>query len=187
MKKWSKFKKIMNIVALVSTVLTIIFFIIYKFNEKDIIETLTITFLTIAFHFDIRLIIGNIVPLFKNKININSKYYKLRKIEEKIYNIIKVKKWKAKAPTYEPDEFNIEKHTIKEIIVNMCNSEIIHTINTIVSYIPLVFIIWHGSPIVFVITSICASIYDLQFVVIQRYNRPRMMKIMERKEKISVI
>lgn len=187
MKKWSKFKKIMNIVALVSTVLTIIFFIIVKFNKKVIIETLKITFLTIAFHFDIRLIIGNIVPLFKNKININSNYYKLRKIEEKIYNIIKVKKWKRKAPTYEPDEINIDKYTIKEILVNMCNSEIIHTINTIVSYIPLIFIIWYGKPIVFVITSICASMYDLQFVAIQRYNRPRMMKIMERKEKISVI
>ena len=48
MKKWSKFKKIMNIVALVSTVLTIIFFIIVKFNKKVIIETLKITFLTIA-------------------------------------------------------------------------------------------------------------------------------------------
>ena len=79
---------------------------------------LAITSLTIAFHFDIRLIIGNIVPKFKNKININHSYYKLKKFEEKIYSKIKVKKWKSKIPTYDPDEFNTEKNSLGEIIVN---------------------------------------------------------------------
>ncbi len=154
-------------------------FAISKIDEFQSFDNFDITIIDIA---DSSLWYNN-----SDTVNINSNYYKLRKIEEKIYNIIKVKKWKTKAPTYEPDEINIDKYTIKEILVNMCNSEIIHTINTIVSYIPLIFIIWYGKPIVFVITSICASMYDLQFVAIQRYNRPRMMKIMERKEKISVI
>jgi len=48
----------------------------------------------------------------------------------------------------------------------MCNSEIIHTINAVISYLPLIFISWFGSPIIFIVTSIFASIYDLQFVII---------------------
>ena len=182
MKNWSSFKVIMNIIAIVSTILTIIFYIISKFNNTGIFVTLAITSLTIAFHFDIRLIIGNIVPKFKNKININNSYYKLKKFEEKIYSKIKVKKWKSKVPTYEPDEFNTEKNSLEEIIVNMCNSEIVHTINAVISYLPLIFISWFESPIIFIVTSIFASIYDLQFVIIQRYNRPRVMRIRERKD-----
>ena len=181
-KKWSKPKTIMNEIAIVSTMLTIILFIIHRFFDIEIIETLGITFLTISFHFDIRLAIGSIVPLFKSSINVNNKWFKLNKIENKLYEIMRVKKWKSKAPTYEPDEFNVEKHTYKEIVVNMCNSEIVHEINVLISYLLLIFIIWFGSPIVFILTSILASIYDLQFVIIQRYNRPRIIKIMKRKE-----
>ena len=181
-KKWSKSKIIMNVAAIVSTILTIVLFIMHRFINTEIIETLGITFLTISFHLDIRLVIGNIVPLFKSKINVNSKWFKLNRIEDKIYKIIKVKKWKSKVPTYEPDEFSTEKYSLEEIVRNMCNSEIVHEINVLISYFPLIFIIWFGSPIVFILTSILASMYDLQFVIIQRYNRPRIIKIMKRKE-----
>ncbi|MDE5569406.1 MAG: hypothetical protein K2I82_01975 [Ruminococcus sp.] len=36
---------------------------------------------------------------------------------------------------------------------------------------------------VFIITSVFASIYDLQFVILQRYNRPRLIKIAYKKER----
>ncbi len=185
MKEWNSFKKTMVISATITSLLTLLFFVLYKIIDVKILKTLSITFLTIAFHFDIRLIIGNIVPLFKNRININSKYYKLKKFEEVIYKKIKVKRWKSKVPTYEFDEYDINKHSLDEIIRNMCNSEIIHTIDIFISYIPLLLIICFGSPIVFILTSIIASIFDLQFVIIQRFNRPRIIKILEEKKNMQ--
>lgn len=185
MKKWNTFKKIMVISAISTSIFTILFFALYKIIGIEILKVLSITFLTIAFHFDIRLIIGNIVPLFKNKININSKYFKLKKYEEIVYKKIKVKSWKAKVPTYNDKEFDIKTHSLDEIVRNMCNSEIIHTIDLFISYIPLLLIICFGSPIVFTLTSILASLFDLQFVIIQRYNRPRVIKIIEDERNIQ--
>ena len=183
MNKNSKFKAIMNTSSIIFTFLTIAFFVLFHlYKDKEILEILAITCLTIAFHFDIRLILGNLISKFKKYINTNKKYYRLNKFEEKIYNIIKVKKWKRNVSTYNPDEFDIKKNSKDELIRNMCNSEIIHTINVFISYIPLLFIIWFNQPIAFIITSIIASLYDLHFVIIQRYNRERLMKIIEKNE-----
>ena len=98
----------MVISSIITTILTILFFVLYKISNVNILKVFAITFLTIAFHFDIRIIIGNVVPLFKNKINVNSKYFKLKRYEEVLYNKIKVKNWKAKAPSYSPDEYDIK-------------------------------------------------------------------------------
>ncbi len=176
----NKVNKVMIYSALIITLLTCLLFInnFYSYNES--IEALAITLLTVAFHLDSRLIIGAIISKFKNKINYNSKYYKTRKLENKIYKILKVKKWKSKVGTFDTDEFNLEKNTMEDILINMCNSEKIHTINIFISYIPLSFIIWFGQPYAFIVTSIFASLYDLLFVMVQRYNRPRIEKIIHR-------
>lgn len=184
MNKWSGFKKFMIISAIISTILTILIFILYKIIEGEILETLSITFFTIAYHLDIRLIIGNIIPLYKNKININSKYFELKKFEDVLYKKIKVKKWKSKVPAYSPEEFDINKQTLEEIVRNICNSEIVHTANIIASYIPLFFIIFFGTPAVFIITSVLVSLIDLFLVIIQRYNRPRLIKVIGKMKNI---
>ena len=98
MKKWSRYKKGMIIFAIVTTILTVLFFISYNKAGYGILNILAITFLTTAFHFDIRLLVGNIIPKFKNKTNINSGYFKLRKSEEVVYKKIRVKNWKTKTP-----------------------------------------------------------------------------------------
>lgn len=182
-RQMSKFSVLMNSISIVSTIFAAILWIIVKLTQSEIISMIAITFLTIAFHFDIRLLIGNIIPKYKNRININHKYYQTKQIEKKIYKKLKVKEWKSKVPSYDLDEFNINKCSIEEIIINMCNSEIIHSINFILSYIPIIFSIWFGEIEVFIITSVLASIYDLQFVILQRYNRPRFFRILNRKQK----
>ena len=39
-------------------------------------------------------------------------------------------------------------------------------------------LLW-GKTWIFVLTAIAAMIFDAQFIVIQRYNRPRMIKVLE--------
>ena len=182
MKNHISFKKVMYIISFMSTLLTIIFFAVNNFISSGILLTLAVTSMTFAYHFVIRLIIGYIIPLFKGKINVDSRHFKVSETEKNIYKKLNVKNWKSKVPTYNPDEFDIKKNSIQQLIINCCNSEIVHTANIFASYIPILFSIWFNSLPVFIITSVLASIYDLQFVVLQRYNRPRLIKSAYRKE-----
>lgn len=47
----------------------------------------------------------------------------------------------------------------------------------ILSFVPLIAVRWFGSFYVFLITSIGGAMFDLVFVIIQRYNRARIIKI----------
>lgn len=181
MKNQGNFKKVMYTVSFVSALLTVILFAINNFINSAILLALAVTSMTVAYHFCIRLVIGNIIPLFKVKINTESRYFQVSETEKSIYKKFKVKDWKSGVPTYNPDEFDIRKNSVEQLIINGCNSEIVHTANIVASYIPILFSIWFNSLPVFIVTSVFASIYDLQFVVLQRYNRPRLLKSIKRR------
>ncbi len=92
-----------------------------------------------------------------------------------------MKAWKDKMPTYNPENFSYKKYSCDEIAQAMCQSELVHETNMILSFMPLMAAKWFGSFYVFFITSVCGAIFDLLFVVLQRYNRARVMKIVLRK------
>lgn len=55
--------------------------------------------------------------------------------------------------------------------------------NEIISLSTLLFIIpWSDGVWAFLISAIVAMIFDSQFIIIQRYNRPRIVKILEREK-----
>lgn len=174
----------MYTVSFASSLLTVILFAINNFIDSAILLALAVTSMTVAYHFCIRLIIGNIIPLFKAKINPESKYFQVSETEKSIYKKLNIKSWKSGVPTYNPNEFDIKKNSVEQLIINCCNSEIVHTANIFASYIPILFSIWFNSLPVFVVTSVFASVYDLQFVILQRYNRPRLLKIAEKRKKL---
>lgn len=181
MKNQSNFKKIMHTFSFMFTLLTVILFTANNFINSGILLFSAVTCMTFAYHFDIRLVIGCIIPIFKEKINVDSRYFKVSETEKNIYKKLNIKSWKSRVPTYNPDEFDIKKNSIEQLIINCCNSEIVHTANIFASYIPILFSIWFNSLPVFIITSVLASIYDLQFIVLQRFNRPRLIKSAHKK------
>lgn len=85
-------------------------------------------------------------------------------------------------PAYSPDTFSNKKHTWDEIAQAMCQSELVHETNIVLSFAPLVASVRFGAFSVFLITSICAAVLDLMFVIMQRYNRPRIVKMILREE-----
>lgn len=174
-------KKIMNSTAVIAAVCTIIFIILYEIYQQDIWLTLAITFGTIGYHFVMRLVIGLVVnKLIKHPFLYNNRWFSSKSFEKYLYRKLKVKNWKRKMPTYNPDSFSLEKHTLEEIIQNMCISEIVHEVIIVFSFFPLFMAIPFGTFPVFLITSICAACVDATFVIMQRYNRPRLAKIMKR-------
>ena len=91
-------------------------------------------------------------------------------------------KWKKHIPSYSPETFSLKHHSLEEIIQATCQSEIVHELILIFSYLPILLTIFFDSFLVFLITSIIASLIDLTFVIVQRYNRPRLIRLLTRKK-----
>lgn len=157
---------------------TIITAILYRCFDREIYLTLAITFGTITYHLGIRLLVGLLYKtIMGNQADYTKKWYQVRPYEKKLYQSLKVKTWKNKIPTYNPESFSIKNHSWHEIAQVMCQAELVHETNMLLSFLPLITAKWFGSFFVFLITSICGSIFDLLFVIVQRYNRARIIRI----------
>lgn len=168
-------------------IISIICFILYyrKKYISQVILWLGITAFTIMYHLWVRIIMGNVMKLFKKHLNYNQAWFKEKSFEKKIYEILRVKKWKKKALTYNPELFYLKDNSLEEIANTMAKVELDHWVNELISLSTLLFgAIW-GNLWIFMISAIAAMIFDGQFIVIQRYNRPRVTRILERKEVIS--
>ena len=155
---------------------------------RNICKTETILWIgiiafTIMYHFWVRIIMGNVSKLFKKHINYKQWWFKEKSFEKGLYKLLHVKEWKGKALTYNPELYSLKQHSLEEIANTMVKSEVDHWINEVISLSTLLFIIPWGRTWAFVISAIVAMIFDSQFIIIQRYNRPRILKVLK-KEKI---
>ena len=173
--------KIMKFSSVISSILTIIFALIYQVLSNDIVFSLMITFATIMYHFVIRLVAGGLINYFmRNQADYTKKWFYVSQKELKFYQVIKVKKWKNKMPTYSEDTFDVSKHTWDEIVQATCQSELVHEVNVILSFIPIFASLWVGAFEVFLVTSILSAGFDLLFVFMQRFNRARILKMRQK-------
>ena len=136
----------------------------------------------IMYHFWIRIIMGNVTKLFQKHINYNGWWFKERKFEKGLYKLLRVKEWKGKALTYNPELFSLKEYSLEKIANTMTKAEVDHWINEIISITTMLFTIPWGAFWVFLIQAIVAMIFDSQFIIIQRYNRPRIVRILEREK-----
>ncbi len=144
-----------------------------------------ITFGTFFYHFGMRLLVGSVLDrIMGNKADYRKKWYQLRPFEIRLYQILKVKKWKGRMPTYDPACFDPKLHSWDEIAQAMCQAEIVHQVIVVMSFIPLLFAVPFGSFWIFLVTSLLAACCDLSFVVMQRFNRPRILKFIA-KERVA--
>lgn len=127
-----------------------------------------------------RLAVGFIVDgIFHNKIDYKKSWFYEKKFEKPLYKILKVKKWKDKMPTFSPETFNLKTHSLEEIASAMCQAELVHLIIIPLSFAPMFTVFIWGGFWSFFITSVLSAILDSLFVIIQRYNRPRIVKMIK--------
>ena len=178
----------MYTVIVITVIVSIICFILYYGNiyKNNIILWTGITAFTIMYHFWGRIILNNVSKLFKKNINYKQWLFKERKLEKKLYKILRVKDWKGKALTYNPESFSLKEHSLEEIANTMAKSEVDHWINEAISLSTMLFSLILGKFWIFCLTAVAAMIFDSQFIIIQRYNRPRIVKILEKKSKEKV-
>ncbi|MDE6133851.1 MAG: hypothetical protein K2G04_10835, partial [Oscillospiraceae bacterium] len=154
MKKMTARSSMQNTAA-VSLAAGIIFTVLNKFLPNLFFISLKITSYTVFYHFGVRFLIGGIMQAaFKNKMNYLKSWFLPKDFEVGLYKRLGVKRWKNKMPTYNPDTFSLEKHSVEEILGASCQAEIVHEINVIASFVPLLFSLAVGVFPVFLITSL---------------------------------
>lgn len=174
--------RIVTRTTIILTVSTIICAVLFYLCNMDFFLTMAITLGTIWYHFVMRLVVGKLVNVFAaGGLDYNNIWFRQKEFEPRLYKMLRVKRWKDKMPTYKPQDFVIREHSPQEIINTMCISELVHEVIIVCSFIPIVFSKVWGAFWVFVLTSVAAAVFDLIFVILQRYNRPRVVKVLDSK------
>ncbi len=180
-------KKILIVTAFLA--LGAVFFSFLHFSTGNgAALSIAITFGTAFYHFAVRLLTGFIINArLGNNIDYTKPWFEEKSFEKRLYEMLKVKSLKKHMPAFEPIFFDMKKRTVKEIIMAGCQAEIVHEIILLLSFVPLLFTVWFGSFGVFFVTSLLAAAFDSIFVIIQRYNRPRLVKLAERQAKDGTV
>lgn len=174
--------KIVKGIAAFSLAATVILAISYKVTSSGILLPLAITSGTIAYHFVMRLMVGLAFhATMRNKADYRKRWYQVGKWEMAVYEKLKVKQWKRRMPTYDPALFDPRLHTWEEIVQAMCQAELVHETIAVLSFLPILAGIWFGEYPVFIVTSVLSAACDMVFVIMQRYNRQRVTKLLNRK------
>lgn len=142
-----------------------------------VLWTGVVTF-TLTYHFWLRLIMGSITR--RLHIHHGQWWFKERKFEKKLYKLLRVRKWKEKVLTYDPDAFSQEKHSLEEIANAMSKAETDHWINQLIALSTILFSLIWGAFWIFLATAIIAVLFDAQFIVVQRFNRPYVLRVINR-------
>ena len=177
------FPVIMKGTAFLCAVLTAVFAAAFHFSQLDLFLTLAITTGTTCYHFSMRLIVGLLIPVALGKnADPNGFWFRSRCFEAPLYRRLKVRQWKHLLPTYEPESFSLESCSIAQIIQSSCTAEVVHEVIVVLSFLPLLASVPFGAFGVFLITSVFSAAYDSLFVILQRYNRPRFIKLSIRRQ-----
>lgn len=172
---------IMITVLLLSMLCAALCAYMYTKSEHEVILHIGIIAGTVAAHTLIMYISAPVVFLvFKKNFKYDSFWFRPKRFEKSLYNLLKVKKWKTRVPVYDSDEYSMETHTAKEIIMNTCHAEVVHEVILVASYLPILGGLAVSHWALLAVTSFLFSCCHLMFVVIQRYNRPRLVRLYER-------
>lgn len=156
----------------------------YHFTKNRVIFSFAVTFGTIFYHLAIRLAAGLLIGArfhnHHNHMDCTKTWFREKAFERKLYRKIKVKKWKKWLPTFNPQEFDLKNRSMTEIVQATCQAEVVHEVNMALSFVPVVFSVWFGSLAVFLLTSCAAFFFDGIFVIMQRYNRPRLLRLLRK-------
>lgn len=173
----SKFAKAIFAITTATGVLTAGFTALYRSLGTAWLLSAAITFGTTFYHFAMRLLVGAAVP---KSFDSNFWWFRPRPFEPRLYAVLKVRRWKHHMPTYNPSAFSLAHSTPAQVLQNSCQAEIVHEIIILLCFAPVFTIPRFGAAGVFWSTSILAALFDSCFVVMQRYNRPRLKRILDK-------
>lgn len=102
-----------------------------------------------------------------------------KSLKKKLYRFLKVKKWKKHAVTAIPEQFDTKTLPLEIIVKNMIQAELVHIIIIFAVLLPVLFAQKTGYPYLVMAGSIFSALWDMQYVILQRYNRPKVVRLMK--------
>ena len=172
-----KFLKVAPVVFLMGT---IVMGALYQRTFSEIWLTLAITLGTTAYHFIMRWLVAFACnSIMHNRADYRKWWYRVGEVEKRFYEKLHVKKWKKYMPTYNPNLFDPKQHTWDEIAQATCQAELGHETIAVLSFVPILAGHWLGGYPAFIITSVLAAMFDMMFVIMQRYNRQRILNLIK--------
>lgn len=118
--------------------------------------------------------------MMRDPIRFDQRWFCPCPFEKRLYRALRVKKWKGRLPSYGPGLFSPAEHTLEEIAGETCRAEVIHEVCALLSFLPLLSCLRFGSFAVFLFASAAAAGLDMLLVIPQRYNRPRILRLLKR-------
>ena len=177
----SKSPMIMQSIAAVTSILTVLLCFAFVYTRADWVLVAAISAGTTAYHFLMRLVVGFVIPRITGyRFDYRKSWFQPRKWESSLYRKLKVKQWKGQLPTYAPSQFSLKNNSMLQVIQNMCGAEVVHETIMVLSFLPLLLVPVLGEFPVFFITSLLSALFDSIFVITQRFNRPRLVRIYEK-------
>lgn len=182
MEGLSRSAKLMyGVIAVAAGICTVCFVLYYgDFYTGEAVLWTGVTALMLVYHLGLRLILGKVSGLFP--IRADMAWFRERNFEKKLYALLRVKKWKRHMPTYAPGTFSLENRTLSQIADTMAKAELDHWLNEGISLLSILFALLWGEIWIFLLTAMGAMVFDGLFVVIQRYNRPRVLRVIRRRK-----
>jgi len=178
-------KRTMIVTAIGSAAAAALLTLAFLKSGSALLESLAITAGTICYHLAMRLSVGCAVDgRFHNHMDYTRPWFREKKWEKPLYERLRVKGWKDRMPTYNPGTFDPREHTGEELVMAMCQAEVVHEIIAPLSFLPLFTVRWLGAVEAFLITSVLAAAFDMMFAVMQRYNRPRILRILKKQGRL---
>lgn len=171
--------------TIVSLVLTLLMLLIFFDSGVVFWKFLAVIFGTVLYHLSLRLALHfalDFAPL--DWLDWKQDIYTPRRFEKNFYESLSITKWKRFLPGYDEDMFDERFQSWDDILINRCQEEITHWLCAFISIIPaIVGPILFRNFWLFFLTSLIAIIYDMGFVMIQRYDRPRNIAMLRRRER----
>ena len=149
-----------------------------------------VTLFMFAYHLDSRIIVAVILNLFRKDINIDRRIYHISEKEYKRLDRLKVRYWKDHFITMFKDRFVFSGSSRNERVVNILknniNAEVTHWLCFFIGFLAILFgyLISSDELVIYLVTSILASfLFDFPSILIQRYNRYRLLNLRRMTEK----
>lgn len=183
MKINSRLSRIVPGAATAFTVLAALMWALKAATGGETWFTLALTFTATAYHFWMRLCVGFSIRPFTPRMNPYNFWFRQRAWEAPLYRALRVRSWKGHMPTYIPGDFTLA-NGADNLVKTMCAAELIHEVIVVMGYATLLLALLCEDKtenlMIFGITAFVAGLFDMTFVVMQRYNRPRVRRIVER-------
>lgn len=172
-------KKLIVILCLSAVIASVM----YGLNRYGSCMIVAVAFSTVFFHIAMRLgVYCGIRSMPKSDFDFDGRWFGQKKAEGKIYRMICVHAWKNVLPHLFPEDFALSSG-IEKVVRSTCIAEIAHTIIIPLSYLPAIFALLMRADIAYLIalgaSSVIAGFADFLMLIIQRYNRPRLLRAAE--------